>query len=419
MDVTVGASCSVIGLPCSATSTLVELSTDARAALEAADTVVGSQRQLAIVNDLLPPGAHHVPIGGDLAGLDVGLTTSQTTVVLASGDPGFFGVLRQVRARCPRHVTVAVYPAVSSVQAVFAAAGLPWDDAVVLSAHGRNPRYAVNACRRLPKTAVLTSPEFGPGELVAALDRRPRDMWVGSRLGTTAAEVTKVRIPGPGSAGEWDRWPDPNVVVLVDAEAAPATKGWSAPPRRSPTAWGLEDGAFAHRDGQISKAEVRAQALAWLGPGLGDMVWDIGCGSGSVAVESARLGAAALALDRDADQVARTRANADAHAVPVDTHHGTAPAALANLPDPDVAFVGGGGTDLPTILAAVATRTHRVVVVALAALERVGPAWRALADAGLDVNGTQVAASRLAALPDGSHHLAAANPVILLRGHRG
>ncbi len=167
----------------------------------------------------------------------------------------------------------------------------------------------------------------------------------------------------------------------------------------------------------MTKAEVRAVALAWLGPGLGDLVWDVGAGSGSVAIECARFGAAVAAIDAEPEQCARVRANARRHDVPVQVVEGRAPEALARLPDPDAVFIGGGGHRLTEIIRAAADRAGRVVVVALATVERVAPAQRALADAGLEVEGTLVQAARLLPLATG-HRLAATNPVVLLRGAR-
>lgn len=93
-------------------------------------------------------------------------THDGNAVVLASGDPGFFGIVRALRER---GLVPEVQPAVSSVAQAFARAGLPWDDAVVVSAHGRDLRRAVNVCRAYPKVAVLTGPGHGPGEIGAAL----------------------------------------------------------------------------------------------------------------------------------------------------------------------------------------------------------------------------------------------------------
>jgi precorrin-6Y C5,15-methyltransferase (decarboxylating) len=163
----------------------------------------------------------------------------------------------------------------------------------------------------------------------------------------------------------------------------------------------------------VTKAEVRAVVLARLGPRLGDLVWDIGAGSGSVAVECARLGAAVLAVDRDPAACDLVRRNANAFGVAVEVVGAAAPQALAGLPEPDAAFVGGGGAG---VLAACAARRPARLVAAFATIERVGPAIAALRAAGYRTEGSQVHASRLVELPDGSHRLAATNPVTVLWG---
>jgi precorrin-6Y C5,15-methyltransferase (decarboxylating) len=168
----------------------------------------------------------------------------------------------------------------------------------------------------------------------------------------------------------------------------------------------------------ITKFEVRALALARLGPRLGDLVWDIGAGSGSVAVECARLGAAAVAVEKTPDGVRRIRANATAHGVDVQVVHGAAPTVLSDLDDPDAVFVGGGGRELPAIVAACARRARRTVVVAVAALDRVPAVRDALTRAGLGCDGVLLQSSRLAPLPGDVTRLAATHPVFLLWGVR-
>jgi precorrin-6Y C5,15-methyltransferase (decarboxylating) len=163
----------------------------------------------------------------------------------------------------------------------------------------------------------------------------------------------------------------------------------------------------------ITKAEVRALVLARLGPRVGDMVWDVGAGSGSVAIECARFGAAVIAVDRDEESCARVRGNVRAHHVRVAVCRGEAPAVLDHLPDPDAVFVGGGGLD---VVRACAARALRGVVVALAAVDRVAPANDALAAAGFAVRAVQLQANRLAPLPGAAHRLAAAHPVFVIAG---
>jgi precorrin-6Y C5,15-methyltransferase (decarboxylating) len=161
----------------------------------------------------------------------------------------------------------------------------------------------------------------------------------------------------------------------------------------------------------VTKPEVRALALARLAPRPGVLIWDVGAGSGSVAVECARFGAAVIAVERDPAQCARVAANARQYGAEVRVLAGAAPEALDGLPDPDAVFVGGGGL---AVVSAVASRRPTRIVVALAAVQRVGQAAEVLSDAGYAVDGTLLQASRLAPLPDGALRLAAANPVFLL-----
>ena len=213
-----------------------------------------------------------------------------------------------------------------------------------------------------------------------------------------------------GRAGRRQTEPRPGLPV------GPAVAVAGAP--SAPAGWALPEADFAHRDSMISKFEVRALALARLGPRTGELVWDVGAGSGSVAVECARFGAAVVAVDRSADAVARVRANAAAHGVDVHAVCGAAPGVLAKLPEPDAVFVGGGGAEVADVVAACAQRARRAVVVTLAALDRVAAVRTALAGAGLAVDGVLLQSSRLAPLPGDVTRLAAANPVFVLWAER-
>jgi precorrin-6Y C5,15-methyltransferase (decarboxylating) len=353
-----------------------------------------------------PPGAECIELGAVEPALE--RIADRRAVVLASGDPGFFGIVRLLRERGHEPV---VLPARSSVQLLFARIGRSWDDVAVVSAHGRALGAAVNVCRARAATAVLTGPSTGPAEIGAALDGWPRTLVVAEDLGCSGERLTTL----PAAEAAARAWHPLSVVLCLRDPGAVAVRGWCAggepaPPRGG---WALPDAAFEHRAGMVTKAEVRAVALARLAPRAGELVWDVGAGSGSVAVECARLGAAALAVERRGDDVARVQANAAAHGVDVRVVSGEAPAALAGLPHPDAVFVGGGG---PDVVAAAGAAGPERIVVALAALDRVAPTRAALLAAGYAVDGVQIAASRLAELPDGSVRLAATNPITLVWG---
>ncbi|MGW2648165.1 precorrin-6y C5,15-methyltransferase (decarboxylating) subunit CbiE [Streptomyces sp. NPDC001393] len=388
--------------------------------LAGAALVVGGRRHLDAVR--LPEGAERVVLGPLAPALETiaeYVDKELPVLVLASGDPGFFGIVRVLAERFGSR-RLKVRPGVSSVATAFARAGLPWDDAVVVSAHGRELRTAVNVCRARPKVAVLTGPGAGPAELGAALRhgaRGPERLLVVARaLGSAAERVERV-TPAEAAARDWGS--DVSVVLCLDQARALGGVRTVAGVPAGPAGWALDEGEFAHRDSMITKFEVRALALARLGPRLGDLVWDVGAGSGSVAVECARLGAAVVAVEKAADGVERIRANARAHGVDVDVVHGSAPKALDGLADdPDAVFVGGGGRELPAVVTACARRARRTVVVAMAALDRVPAAREALTAAGFTCDGVLLQSSRLAPLPGDVTRLAATNPVFLLWGVR-
>lgn len=430
------------------TGTGAPLPPDATAAVAGAALVVGGRRHLASVSAVsaVSEGAELVVLGALAPALDTieeYVGKERPVVVLASGDPGFFGIVRALAERFGAG-RLDVRPGVSSVATAFARLGLTWDDAVVVSAHGRALRTAVNVCRARPKVAVLTGPGAGPAELGSALVDGPGDgpgarvLVVASALGDPDLERVERVTPAEAAARDWG---DSVSVVLCLDEAralapvrvtvAGATAGSSGASGFSGSAgsaqWALDEREFSHRDSMITKFEVRALALARLGPRLGDLVWDIGAGSGSVAVECARLGAAVVAVEKTSDGAARVRANAAAHGVDVRVVEGSAPGdlpagselpELSGLDDPDAVFIGGGGRELPAIVTACARRARRTVVVAMAALDRVPAVRAALTGAGLDCDGVLLQSSRLAPLPGDVTRLAATNPVFLLWGTR-
>jgi precorrin-6Y C5,15-methyltransferase (decarboxylating) len=376
----------------------------AAAALASARVVVGAPRHLRTTT--IPPGAAQI----ELKHLDEALDTVQRTqgpvVLLASGDPGFFGIVRALRAR---GLAATVIPAVSSVALAFAALALDWDDALIVSAHGRDPAHALAAALAHPKSAILTAPGTAASLATALLDAG-RTVYLAECLGTQDERVTEL----PAPAG----FADPNVLIALVPETpeAPGEPRWLAGHQGAPRQWALPEDEFEHRDSMITKAEVRALALARLGPAPGRTIWDVGAGSGSVAVECARFGARVIAVEADQAQCARIRANAARHAVHLQVVHCRAPAGLTALPSADAIFLGGGGPDVLT--AAIKQAAPERVVVALAAVQRVAETIDRLAALGYRAEGTQLQSSRLASLPGGTHRLAATNPVFLLWASR-
>ncbi|MFE9609356.1 precorrin-6y C5,15-methyltransferase (decarboxylating) subunit CbiE [Streptomyces sp. NPDC006012] len=331
------------------------LTAAARSALGAATLVAGAAHHLALPE--VPARAERIRLGSVALAARRITAHRGTAVVLADGDPGFFGVVRTLRA--PEFgLEVEVVPAVSAVAAAFARAGMPWDDAQVVVAHRRTLRRAVNVCRAHTKVAVLTSPGAGPAELGLLLEGVHRTFVICEELGTDAEQVTVLTSDNAAD----HTWRDPNIVIVIGGPPGVADGGgWIAgrDPGQGPRGWVQPDEAYGGGLGEGESQLLRAAQLARLGPRVGDLVWDIGCGSGAFAAEAARAGAAVIAVDRSSEACARTEAAARAFGVQLQLVHGTAPLALENLPEPDVVRVGGGGA---AVVSAVADRRPQRIV---------------------------------------------------------
>ncbi|WP_406289775.1 precorrin-6y C5,15-methyltransferase (decarboxylating) subunit CbiE [Embleya sp. NBC_00896] len=317
------------------------LSTRAAEALRTATLVAGAERLLDAV--AVPEQAERVLLGNvHVAAKRIGEHRG-VAVVVAAGDPGFFGIVR-VLHRAEYGLELEIVPAVSSVAQAFARAGMPWDDARIVSALGRDVRRAANVCRAFGKVAVLTGSGAGPAELAALLTDVPRTFVVCENLGTEREEISM--LSAEHAIGR--EWTDVDVVIVIGPTPRPgAAGGWLAGERPGfpgpVRGWAVAEDAYAHRAGAITRAEVRALVVARLGPRLGDLVWDVGAGSGSVGVECARHGAAVVAVEKEAFGCDLIAENAARFGVEVRVVHGKAPDVLARLPLPDVVFVGGAG----------------------------------------------------------------------------
>ncbi|MEU9235413.1 precorrin-6y C5,15-methyltransferase (decarboxylating) subunit CbiE [Streptomyces subrutilus] len=356
------------------------LTAAARSALSAATLVAGAAHHLALPE--VPPTAERIRLGS------LGLAARRiaghrgTAVVFADGDPGFFGVVRTLRA--PEHgLEVEVVPAVSSVAAAFARAGMPWDDAQVVVAHPRTLRRAVNVIRAHGKVAVLTSPGAGPAELALLLEGVHRTFVICEELGTDREQVSVLTSDKAAD----HTWRDPNVVIVIGGggtgQALAAEPGWllGQSPERART--GDRGWARPQPDtGEGESAQLRAAQLARLGPRTGDLVWDIGTGSGGVAVDAAVLGAAVIAVDADPEACARTTAAARQRGVQIQVVAGRAPHVLESLPEPDVVRVGGGGA---AVVAAVADRRPERIVSHASTRDEAEAIGRALTEHGYAV----------------------------------
>ncbi|GAA3461857.1 precorrin-6Y C5,15-methyltransferase (decarboxylating) subunit CbiT [Saccharothrix longispora] len=276
---------------------------------------------------------------------------------------------------------------VVALHAFVTRAGRSWDEVTAVDAAAVGPRHAVNVCRARPAVVVSGA---DPAELARDLAGWRRTLVVESAAGLSTVDPADAVVR---------RWEEPGAVLcLAESAFAPSPGGWALP-----------DDDFAHRDGMVAVAEVRALVLARLAPRPGVLVWDVGAGPGAVGVECARLGAAVVAVERDPVQCVRIIANASAHGVDVRVVEAELDRA-GELPRPDAAHVGGGGADA---VRHVARSRARRIVVTTSDLDRVVPSRDALVDAGYEVEGSQLSAARLT-----GGTLLATNPVTVLWGRK-
>jgi precorrin-6Y C5,15-methyltransferase (decarboxylating) len=309
------------------------LTEQARNVVAAAEVVFGSTRQLGLLPD---SGATRVTWPSPLLPAVEPLLAEHAgrrVCVLASGDPMFFGIGATL-VRLLGADAVRVVPHPSSVALACARLGWPAEDVDVVSLVGR----PVSSLIALPhrRMLVLSAGSGTPAAVAALLTDRG--------FGPTAMTVFD-DLGGPGerrhdgTAATWTASVGPLNVIALDCRAAPGV----IPLGRAP---GLPDDAYDH-DGQLTKREVRAITLAALAPLPGQLLWDVGAGSGSVAIEWLRThpSCAAVAIESRAERADRIRRNADVLGAPgLRVVDGRAPDALVDLPSPDAVFVGGGLT---------------------------------------------------------------------------
>ncbi|MFE7623391.1 precorrin-6y C5,15-methyltransferase (decarboxylating) subunit CbiE, partial [Streptomyces sp. NPDC057509] len=313
------------------------LSGAARAELEAAQVLIGAGRQL----DLLPPrcAGRRVPWPSPLRPAVPGLLAAHAgsrTAVLASGDPMFYGIGRALTEVLGAG-RLRVLPHPSSVSYAGARVGWPLEDTEVVTLVGRPAARLAAALHEGRRLLVLSAGATTPAEVAALLCDRgfgPSPMRVLEQLGGEDEACVQ------GTAQTWSHPAgDPLNVIAVECRRAPGAPRLGAVP-------GLPDEAYAH-DGQLTKRHVRAATLGVLAPAPGELLWDIGGGSGSIAIEWMRThpSCRAVTVERDPERAARIADNADRLGVPgLRVVTGRAPDCLAGLPAPDAVFIGGGLT---------------------------------------------------------------------------
>jgi precorrin-6B C5,15-methyltransferase / cobalt-precorrin-6B C5,C15-methyltransferase len=345
------------------------------ALVESATLLIGAGRHLAAFEYLLArkeggdsggdSGKEAWPLGDFtqvFAVLRSRLQADPTTraVILASGDPLFFGVGRLLLEAFPAS-QLAFHPHTSAIQLAFSRLKLPWQDATLVSVHGRDEQPLMAAIKRGDgKIAVLTDGVFTPAAIASLITSLEFPIsyriWVCENLGGGDERLTGYWPHELHAQASTLLFAPLNVVVLLRQEAAAVA---SSAPTFQPEALpliGMPDSAFKgfrDRPTLMTKREIRLLIIGALAPLDGQILWDIGAGTGSVSIELSRLcpNAQLYAIEKTAMGAALIQHNAEKLAIaPIQIIQGQAPAALANLPAPDRVFIGGSSGQLVSIL---------------------------------------------------------------------
>lgn len=357
----------------------------------------------------------------------------RTVVLLASGDPLFFGIGRKVIGEFGEN-RVEILPDLSSIQIAFSKIKEPWDDVFLMSLHGgpdpekrRRLPYEIDDIPSLlqahNKIAVLTDRENSPSEIARRIPSTPEftslKIFVCEKLGYPDEKITSGT---PDKIAEMI-FSDPNVVILVNREEERKkgiAEGKSITNNTGPS-FGLSEREITHSRGLITKDEVRAVSIHKLRLPKKGILWDIGAGSGSVSIETARLypELKVFAIEKNEEQLAHIRDNKIKFGTPnIAITSGEAPEALKDLPSPDRVFIGGSGGQLPGIIRRIRERMPKgVVVLNAVTLETLYEALPVLESNGFETEISQISVSRSKIL-NGQRHMTALNPVFVIRGER-
>ncbi|RKY67406.1 MAG: cobalamin biosynthesis bifunctional protein CbiET [Candidatus Latescibacterota bacterium] len=375
--------------------------------IEEAEIVFGGERLL----EMFPKSeGEKVPLKHNLSDVSERIKANigrKRMVVLASGDPCFYGIAGYLVGRLGKE-NIEIIPNVSSVQLAFSRIKESWEEAAFVSVHGR-PIETILEKIESPKLAVLADSENNPAAIARfLLEHGLEDFraFVCEDLGTERERVFETDLK---TLSQMEGFSPLSVSILV-------RKGNFG--RR----WGIPEEEFSRRKGLITKLEVRAVSLAKLGISEGSIIWDIGAGPGSISIEASFLlrRGKVFAVEKDPEQVKLLEQNIRKFkAWNVKPVLAEAPDGLESLPDPDAVFVGGSGGRLEEILEIVCSRLRLGgrIVLNLATLENLSLALQKLEEKGLETEVTLVNISRGTRVSDLTR-LEPLNPVFVLTGRK-
>jgi precorrin-6Y C5,15-methyltransferase (decarboxylating) len=332
---------------------LDHLTPDSRRRIAAADLLMGGERHL---GRLPGSSAERIAIGSNLKEIAEralsGLKEGKRVVVLASGDPLFYGIGAFLIKRIGKE-RVEVVPAVSAMQLAFARVKEPWQEAALVSLHAKPIENLLPALEEKGLIGLFTDETNTPDAIARfLLERGHADWngWVCEHLGGVEEWVGAVTLEEMARG----RFAPLNVVILK-REKPPDASGADRPVRWE-GAFGIPDDLFVYRKpkaGLITKKEIRVMSLAEMGLHPDSVTWDIGAGSGSVSIELARLcpEGRVFAIEKNREDFELIERNMRRFGIGnVTAVCERAPAGLEHFPDPDAVFIGGSGGEMEEIL---------------------------------------------------------------------
>lgn len=341
-------------------------------------------------------------------------------VVLASGDPLFYGIGSYLVEKLGRDA-VEIVPHVSSMQLAFARAAIPWQNATLVSLHGKPIRNLMPAVEDAETVGIFTDETNTPAAIAQLLldkDRKDFTAFVCENLDGPDERVRAFTLPD--LASNTHAIAPLNVVILKRIESAPAAVDLTRL-----AVVGIPDDDFIYRSpqkGLITKFEIRVLSLAKLNLRPDSVVWDIGAGSGSVSVEAARLAprGRVFAIEKNKPDFELIKTNLDRFVVRnVTAVNGRAPEMIDAWPAPDAAFIGGSGGELKEICSIIAAKQKpgsRLVINTIT-LENQALAYESLKGLPYDIDATLVNVSRSTPILNMLRY-EALNPIAIFTGVR-
>ena len=334
-------------------------------------------------------------------------------VVLASGDPLFYGIGATLTQKLGTE-KVVVHPNISTVAAAFSRIKEPWNDVHIISLHGKkNQTKLLEALERDDCVAVLTDPRQNPTWLAQLLiDKQLLDFQI-CVLETIGAASERFAWYSLNQAAAME-FTSPNLVVLK--------RGAEKTEINQQAHLGMPDGWFAHQAGLITKSEVRAVSLSKLQLLHHHTMWDLGAGSGSVSIEASAIlkKGRIFAIEKNPQRIELIKKNMQRFNVRnMKVKKAILPQGLDNLPAPDRVFIGGGGKELGRIIKASAAvlKEKGIIVLNTVLITSLEIAAKTLNQLGFEIDIIQVQINRSSEMP-WSQRFEAQNPVWIVRGMR-